>query len=724
MRVLTLVLAGVVGIVSGLTAQDLERAREFLIRGDTNQAASIYERILAKDRRNAEAHFQLGMIHFRRFVPGTNVSRDRRIAERHLRLATRLSPDSARYALELGKLFHTYGVTTTEIQVGPLYNRARKLAGRTGGPVAAEAEYMAALWDWKQYEQLAHRYLFRGGTFAIDFANTMSEWRYVKDFFSRQVIPDPGSPGRMDLLESEDHLKAALEYQPDHLRAAALLVVALGEEDRWDEALEVSQKVLRSAPERGAAWALRAMVQTRTNQWAAAQAGYMKALSLMTPGERAPYDNLGLLLKSVDSLNFEKLTDRSREDLARMYWAAQQPLALTGLNETKTEFFARITYVNARWSDSLRGYSGYESDRGAVYVRYGPPDIWATLGTGRDSRGDVLENGANTVVWIYEPSRLRYIFSLTPGYNKAVFPADLRTFYTELQNTYPARFDNVPVVREIDTVEVQYVQFRGKNGKTDVAAYSFIPVGRMVKGAANMELPLETGAIVRNKRLQDLAKRTARETVVGHDTAQMELRSWRFRLPPSEYLMRIEGLIAPLESAARSSSILRVRDYDVDTLALSDLLVARKIEPTDSDFTRWSDFLVLPSAGTFRPGEPVGLLWELYNLEPDGKGKVHYRVKLEMRVVSVERSTVGATIIGALGDALGLSAKGSLGASLEYDRVATAGPDGVNVDYVSVDLSGPPGYYDIDVLITDLRTGQRNTISRRIRVTRRQPGVR
>jgi len=33
---------------------------------------------------------------------------------------------------------------------------------------------------------------------------------------------------------------------------------------------------------------------------------------------------------------------------------------------------------------------GYESDRGAVYLRYGPPDIWATFARGRWSQEAIV----------------------------------------------------------------------------------------------------------------------------------------------------------------------------------------------------------------------------------------------------------------------------------------------------------------------------------------------
>ncbi len=739
---------------STLTAQTLGQADSILAGGDTASAISAYERILRKNDRDAAAHFKLGMVLFNRHRAGGDVSDDLRWAERHLRKAAGLQRDSAQYSLWAARALRAHGVTLKEILAHQYFKRAAAAGRKHPGRYAAEAEFELARWNWKKYEQIQHRYLFTGDAIAVDFEGLMSEWSYVEDFFNNRVTPAGGSFGEADLRDSEKHLRAALKQDPRYIDAAALLIVTMGEDHRWEEAREITRGLTRLMPRSGRAWALDGLVLTRMGRWRQAQRSFDRALARMTPRRRAPYDNIAGLLKGSDSLDYVEMTPVKQQHLNNLYWTIQQPLFLTNLNEVRTEFFARLAYVNARWSDPWRGYAGYESDRGAVYVRYGPPDIWAVLGRDRVSEAfgpnsmsvtgstlgpakhmpepdnviidasAILERYRSTTVWVYKTSRLRFAFSLVPGYSRAVFAGDHRGFYEQNRAVYPARFDNIPIVRNMDTIEVQVAQFRGDSNTTEIGTFSFVPVGRMVGEVANVRLPLTTGVIVKDTGMRDVVRLQNREQVLGHDSDQVEMRSARFALEPaSSVLLRVEALIAPLNAAARSTRTLDVTDFRPDTFMLSDLLVARKLEPRDSSYSRWTDFLIVPSTGTFRPEEPVSLLWEMYNLEPDSTGEVHYRVSLDIGVDQIERRTVGAAIIGGIGDALGLSARGDVRTTLEYERKERGRRGGRQVEYVTVELDGPSGYYFVNTTITDLVSGRTQTLSRRIRRTMSDPGV-
>jgi hypothetical protein len=60
-------------------------------------------------------------------------------------------------------------------------------------------------------------------------------------------------------------------------------------------------------------------------------------------------------------------------------------------------------------------------------------------------------------------------------------------------------------------------------------------------------------------------------------------------------------------------------------------------------------------------------------------------------------------MIGGLGDALGLTAKGDDRVSLRYDRVVTADVRERAPDYLSVAIGqSPPGVYTLEIRVTDL----------------------
>ena len=160
-----------------------------------------------------------------------------------------------------------------------------------------------------------------------------------------------------------------------------------------------------------------------------------------------------------------------------------------------------------------------------------------------------------------------------------------------------------------------------------------------------------------------------------------------------------------MERAARSTSDLLIRAYGTDSLAMSDLLVAHRVAPRDSTFKRWTDFFINPSVGRFVPNDSVGLLWEIYNLQPDSSGVAHYTVNVRITIHSLERKSFAARIFGGLGDAVGLSAKGDDEIALTYDRNVAATPGGRQVEYMMVRLQDAPlAEYAVTLQVTDHTT--------------------
>jgi GWxTD domain-containing protein len=720
-----LLLATIPTIAPRLTGQANPCPAQAPAAQDTSALASAIaacEALVVRDTTDAESRYRAGRLHLARYLAATTGTADRERAAVLFDEATQLQPDSGRYWLGLAEVTRTYGDILRRLQVSGLVDRAVAAARTHGSGELADIEYRAGVISWERYEQMAHRYLFIGDAVAVNTYNIMNEWKDLETFFANQVKPDPGDPGGDDRRAAAEHLRAALAADPRHVDAAGLLAVALGEEGRWTEVGALAEQVVRAAPDSGRAWAILGTARARENRWKEAQAAFITALTRMTAAQAAPYCNLGVLLKAVDQARYAELPPAQQAALDSVYWAVTQPLFLTDLNEPQVEFYARLTEVLHRWSDPFRGTLGYESDRGQVYLRYGPPEIWASFGRGRQSGTDAvaaLENERNTIVWVYPSSQLRFMFSMTPGFGRTVFAGDFRTFYDEARNLFPVRFDNVRAVADMDTILVQFVQFRGEGTTSnELGVYSFMPIGRMARGAPIGDLALTTGAIVRDLRMRDVQRDRRQETIKGGDSLQVERRSFRFELVPGNYLLRVEAQLPAVERAARSTSVLSVRPYGTDSLMLSDVLVAERVAPRDSSFTRWTDFFVVPRAGRFTPNAPVGLLWEIYNLEPDSTGRARYTVDVRITVRGVERKGFAARILGGIGDAMGLSAKGDDEVSLRYQREATVRRGGRQVEYLTVDLEdAPKAEYAITLTVTDRLTGKSASALRRIVVT-------
>ena len=64
-------------------------------------------------------------------------------------------------------------------------------------------------------------------------------------------------------------------------------------------------------------------------------------------------------------------TDEEREHFIEQFWERRDPTPGTPANEFKEEHYRRIAYSNEHFASFV---AGWKTDRGRVYIIYGPPD--------------------------------------------------------------------------------------------------------------------------------------------------------------------------------------------------------------------------------------------------------------------------------------------------------------------------------------------------------------
>jgi GWxTD domain-containing protein len=88
---------------------------------------------------------------------------------------------------------------------------------------------------------------------------------------------------------------------------------------------------------------------------------YGPLVYIMVEGERGIYPGLPL---------------SGKRDFLRMFWAKRDPTPGTPRNEAEEEFNARIAFVNKKFSEGgATPVPGWRTDRGRIYLKYGPPDV-------------------------------------------------------------------------------------------------------------------------------------------------------------------------------------------------------------------------------------------------------------------------------------------------------------------------------------------------------------
>ncbi len=83
------------------------------------------------------------------------------------------------------------------------------------------------------------------------------------------------------------------------------------------------------------------------------------------------------LITNEERAAFQRLTtDEERQKFIEQFWQRRDGTPGTARNEFKEEHYRRIAYVNERFASSK---PGWKTDRGRIYIKYGPPDEIKTV---------------------------------------------------------------------------------------------------------------------------------------------------------------------------------------------------------------------------------------------------------------------------------------------------------------------------------------------------------
>jgi GWxTD domain-containing protein len=104
---------------------------------------------------------------------------------------------------------------------------------------------------------------------------------------------------------------------------------------------------------------------------------------------------------------FKQLSnDEERENFIESFWQRRDPTPDTAENEFKDEHYRRIAYANEHFP---AGIPGWKTDRGRMYIVFGPPDEIESHPSGGTYERPMEEGGGSTSTFPFEQWRYRYI---------------------------------------------------------------------------------------------------------------------------------------------------------------------------------------------------------------------------------------------------------------------------------------------------------------------------
>jgi len=104
---------------------------------------------------------------------------------------------------------------------------------------------------------------------------------------------------------------------------------------------------------------------------------------------------------------FKQLSnDEERDQFIEAFWQRRDPTPDTIENEFKEEHYRRIAYANEHFA---AGIPGWKTDRGRMYIMYGPADEIESHPSGGSYERPMEEGGGETSTFPFEDWRYRYI---------------------------------------------------------------------------------------------------------------------------------------------------------------------------------------------------------------------------------------------------------------------------------------------------------------------------
>ncbi len=99
-------------------------------------------------------------------------------------------------------------------------------------------------------------------------------------------------------------------------------------------------------------------------------------------------------------------TDDEREQFIEQFWLRRDPTPGTVENEFKEEHYRRLDYANQRFAS---GFPGWKTDRGMIYIKYGPPDEIESHPSGGTYQRPIEQGGGQTSTYPFEQWRYRHL---------------------------------------------------------------------------------------------------------------------------------------------------------------------------------------------------------------------------------------------------------------------------------------------------------------------------
>ena len=134
---------------------------------------------------------------------------------------------------------------------------------------------------------------------------------------------------------------------------------------------------------------------------------------LESPYRKWLNEDVAYIITEEEKDAFKRLqTDDEREQFIEQFWLRRDPTPDTDENEFKGEHSRRIAYADEHFAS---GIPGWKTDRGRIYIMYGPPDSIEDHSSGGTYTRPREEGGGDTSTYPFQQWFYRYIEGVGNG---------------------------------------------------------------------------------------------------------------------------------------------------------------------------------------------------------------------------------------------------------------------------------------------------------------------
>ncbi|MBL8148603.1 MAG: GWxTD domain-containing protein [Blastocatellia bacterium] len=229
---------------------------------------------------------------------------------------------------------------------------------------------------------------------------------------------------------------------------------------------------------------------------------------IITPEERAAFKKLQ--------------TDEEREQFIEQFWLRRDPDPDTTENEYREEYYRRIAYSNEKFSS---GIPGWKTDRGRIYITFGPPDSIESHPAGGPYERPFAEGGGTTSTYPFEIWFYRYLEGVGSGIEIEFVDPTMTGEYRIARSP-----DEKDALLYVPNAGLNYFEQIGLSRKSDRVAFNPGNRDRLPYGRRLQDNPFERLQLITNLQKAPSVKFKDLQARVSEPTVQFDVLPFAIRI--------------------------------------------------------------------------------------------------------------------------------------------------------------------------------------------------